>query len=354
MTAYSSGSYAGLFGYCIGAVIKNVTVRGEITGGDLTSYAAGIAASVSATVIENCQNYTAVDIKGSNAAGIAGYISDGSTVSSCTNFAAVTGASGVGGIVGVSYTATDVIESCRNTGLITATGGGTSGAGGIAGKLAGKLDGCCSTGSVGGEDRYTGGIVGYASGKNSSSVTSSYNTGSVSSSCDKVNSAVGGLVGYAQYITLENSYNAGAVTAGADFSTGNKGGVVGRLGVAGCAIANCYYLDTSCSDAAAGTDIGGALAMTADALKASGFPDTLGQGAFKSAGYINSGFPVLSWETDAMSLTVTYSGDYTGTDTMPYGGSAELPEAPPGYTYRFVSNGSTWDGETSPPTCTSP
>ena len=128
LEGYSAGSYAGLFGCCTGAMIKNVTVRGEIASSASLSYAAGIVASASGCTIDNCRNYADISISDSNAAGIAAYITDGTTVSGCANSGSITASSGAGGIVGVSYTAADLIKNCENTGTVTATGGGTNGA----------------------------------------------------------------------------------------------------------------------------------------------------------------------------------------------------------------------------------
>ncbi|MBR5152553.1 MAG: leucine-rich repeat protein [Clostridia bacterium] len=44
------------------------------------------------------------------------------------------------------------------------------------------------------------------------------------------------------------------------------------------------------------------------------------------------------------TYTVTYVGDYTGTDTVIHGGSVSLPENPEGYTYMFTADGRMWDG----------
>ena len=101
MTAYNAGSYAGLFGYCVGAEIKNVTVRGTVTGQSSTAYAAGIVSYASGCVIENCVNRAIVNASGTGAAGIAAYICDGTAVTGCVNRADISGTTGVGGIVGI-------------------------------------------------------------------------------------------------------------------------------------------------------------------------------------------------------------------------------------------------------------
>lgn len=340
-----SGSYAGLFGCISGAVVKNVTVRGSISGTDALSYAAGICASASASTIQNCRNYADISIGGANAAGIASFISDGTTISSCLNLANITGSSGVGGILGISYTASDLVGNCENRGEIKASGGGTSGAGGIAGKICGTVSSCVNSGSVKSDDRYTGGLVGYSSGKNSASVLNSYNTGNVSGDCSKVNASIGGLVGYAQYITLRNCYSTGSVTNGPDFATNNIGAVIGRIGTSNCNYINCYYLSNSCAFAVAGVSDSSVVSMQTTEMKTADFASALSRAVFANSIYINNGYPILKWQTDKPVCTVTFTGDYSGSLTVFSGEDVELPSAPSGYAYSFTASGKTWTGK---------
>ncbi|MDR3311268.1 MAG: S-layer homology domain-containing protein [Oscillospiraceae bacterium] len=228
MTAYNDGSYAALFGYCSGAVIRNVTVSGTATGTAASSYAAGIAAYASGSRIENCVNRAAVTASGIGAAGIAAYICDGTTVTDCSNRGAVAGKTGVGGIVGISYTAGDKTERCVNYGAVSAAGDGTYGTGGIVGRLAGTVGQCSNYGAVTGGDRYTGGIAGYTTAKNASTVRDSLNAAAVSSSCAHGNASLGGLVGYAQYLALSNCKNSGSAVRGGAFTSANYGDLIGR------------------------------------------------------------------------------------------------------------------------------
>ncbi len=44
-------------------------------------------------------------------------------------------------------------------------------------------------------------------------------------------------------------------------------------------------------------------------------------------------------------FTITYTGDYTGTDTAYYEGNVTLPTPPYGYTYSYTADGKQWDGK---------
>ncbi|MDR1821046.1 MAG: S-layer homology domain-containing protein [Oscillospiraceae bacterium] len=230
MTAANDGSYAGLFGYCDGAVIKNLAVEGTVSGTASSAYAAGIASYAVKTSLENCINRAAVSAGGAYCGGIAAYIGEGSTVSGCANRGAVSGTTGVGGIAGISYTGSDVITSCVNYGKVTSAGNGTNGTGGIAGKLAGAVLTCANYGEVVSQDRYTGGIAGYTMTKNQSAIKDTLNAANVSSGSGTSLAALGGIVGYAQYLTLTNSKNTGAVTKAAGFTSSYYGSIIGQIG----------------------------------------------------------------------------------------------------------------------------
>lgn len=230
MTAYNNGSYAGLFGCCVGATIKNVTVRGTVTGEAVTAYAAGIVSYASGSTIENCVNRAVINASGTGAAGIAAYISDDTIVMDCVNRGDISGTSGVGGIVGICYSTGDVIENCFNYGEINASGDSNYGSGGIAGRLAGTMTGCGSFAAIASADRYTGGLVGYATARNSSEIINSVSTGDLSSACANQTAAVGSAVGYAQYLTFGNVKATGSVSTGASFKSSNKGGLIGLEG----------------------------------------------------------------------------------------------------------------------------
>ena len=230
MTAWNDGSYSGLFGCCVNASIKNVRVIGTVKGEASASYAAGIAAFASGCTIENCAADADITADGTHAGGIVAEISDGAAVKNCFSYGKVSGISGVGGIVGVSSTGTDSIVGCANFGDVRASGSDTYGVGGIAGRLAGKIDSCVNKGAVTGADRYTGGLAGYATTRYTSVITLSQNTGAVYSNADNANAAIGGLVGYAQYLSCGGCSNKGAAKIGSSFVSPSKGELIGKAG----------------------------------------------------------------------------------------------------------------------------
>lgn len=198
MRAYNDGSDSALFGCVSGAGIRDLTVCGSTEGKAAASYAAGVLAYADASVIQNCTAYVDVTAAGTHASGLAAYICNGTTVESCASYGAVSGASGVGGLVGVSYSGEDKIENCANFGAVTSTRSGTYGTGGLAGRLAGTITKSVNYGAVTSADRYTGGLAGYTTARNKTTVTLCRNEGSVSSSSTDERAATGSLVGYAQ------------------------------------------------------------------------------------------------------------------------------------------------------------
>ncbi|MDY3929543.1 MAG: S-layer homology domain-containing protein [Clostridia bacterium] len=131
----STLSYQGLFGIINGAVIKNLTVEGDVASSN--NYIGGIVGKIQQGTVENCGFSGSVTTtrNGGYAGGIAGYAGNGATqtavIKGCVNNADVTGATKgtVGGIMG--YAKYTDITDCYNTGSIK----GASRAGGIAGQL---------------------------------------------------------------------------------------------------------------------------------------------------------------------------------------------------------------------------
>lgn len=136
-------------------------------------------------------------------------------------FGCVSGASGVGGIVGVSYSGEDKIENCANFGAVTGMKSGTYGTGGLAGRLAGTLTKSANYGAVTSADRYTGGLAGYTTARNKTTITLCRNEGAVASTNTDERAAAGLLVGYAQNLIWGGC--AGAADAAAlDVGGGTK------------------------------------------------------------------------------------------------------------------------------------
>ena len=230
MTAWNDGSYSGLFGCCYNALINNITVIGTVENEASSSYAGGIAAYASESIIENCTVNADIVVKGTHAGGIAAEISDGTSVRNCFNYGDITGISGIGGIVGVSATGTDSITECANFGDIKALGSETYGVGGIAGRLAGRVEACVNKGDINSADRYTGGIAGYTTTRYTSAITLSKNTGDIYVDSNNENAGAGGLVGFAQFLSYGSGENTGKVTKGRAFVSTHIGEMIGRAG----------------------------------------------------------------------------------------------------------------------------
>ena len=146
---------AGLFGTAKDATIRNVVVRGNVTG---TDNAAGILAKAKTTActIENCGNEAVVNViksGGGYAGGILGYAITSTTVTNCYNSGAVTSKgntsySRASGIVGyLSGNGSAKITTCYNTGKVTSDGYAAGVFGGYGGFSLTVSD-CYNTGSI--------------------------------------------------------------------------------------------------------------------------------------------------------------------------------------------------------------
>jgi len=109
----------------------------------------------------------------------------------------------------------DVDSVIKNVGLTNASVTGANGVGGLVGINFGTISNSYAASPVSGT-HYVGGLVGY----NSGTITNSYATGNVTGTGDYV----GGLVGANEFGTISNSYASGSVTGTFD----NVGGLVGR------------------------------------------------------------------------------------------------------------------------------
>ena len=180
---YSKGS--GLFEEAENAVIKDVIIKNAliIPNDDDTGAVCGTAIN---SVISGCSFYGIISVKDnvSHTGGIVGCIIGG-TLSRCTNYGDVLGLTKVGGIVGISGCC--LMELCKNEGSVYGAnyvGGiagdhGTASIGGIPVNEQFKLYGLCNKGKVKASNSYAGGIAGYLSINESSTMSCSYNTGEI-------------------------------------------------------------------------------------------------------------------------------------------------------------------------------
>ena len=224
-------NYQGLFGYIdVNGVVKNVTVKGRVTG---NYFVAGIAGLNKGTV-QGCNNDCVINGSGNYTGGIAGESEDGKILN-CCNTGNVTGSASsdmTGGIVGgnvANFGGGSEVKDSSNTGTVK----GNKTVGGIVGgnSSGSTVTNCYNSGNVSGTGTIIGGVVGrnYNSG---SAVTDCGNSGNVSGESNNV----GGVVGYSEDrdTTVTNCYNTGEVSGAS-----NVGGVVG-YNYNGSKVTNCY------------------------------------------------------------------------------------------------------------------
>ena len=237
--------YAAFFGAIDGGTVKNLSVYGSVN----SKNAAGVVARVDGnSSVINCHNYATVTapsigkaggvicltnaaaisvqdctnsgtVRGgdSGTAGIVGYANAGVTISDCSNFGNIGDASCrySGGIVGFATgdNATGSITKCSNSGIIVAH----EECGGIVGIITGSqnVSDCTNTQSVNGTDTaFSGGIVGGFAGGTIKDCT---NTASVHGKF------AGGVVGSAQKGVIENCSGGTAAITSPAFVLGFTG-----------------------------------------------------------------------------------------------------------------------------------
>ena len=154
----SSGYGHGLFGYALGASIRNLTLADCAVSG--AQFVGGIVGYASQSTISDCTVSGTVS-GSSSVGGIAGFISGAEgkkgSIVNCINRASVSGTGGsIAGVAGqVSYAN---IENCFNAGTVT----GNDCIGGVAGQIvnsAAILRNCCNVGVVT-SSKYGGGVAG--------------------------------------------------------------------------------------------------------------------------------------------------------------------------------------------------
>jgi hypothetical protein len=195
------------------------------------------------------------------------------------------------------------------------------------------------------EDGWGGGLIGFAAGSSTIRpiINSCY---SISIVKGNKKSKVGGLIGYATYLTINNCYSRSHIEKTAGNGGGNNnyfGGLVGQLD--NCTMLNCYSAPTFFSATNNfGLLVGGASNSTitnsyyCDSLSANGynsigsaksiskmktgcFPTYLNNSQspvvwFKAKRQVNWGYPVLSWQKLSDGITPAgFEGNCLGYDT---------------------------------------
>ena len=231
-------TYAGLFGAVTNGTVKNLTVenvkiRAEYDIG-------GVAGYLENTTISNC--HTSGEISGDDLMGYGGVVGSayGSYILDCHSTCKINGTSSVGGVAG-NLSNSSTMKNCYSTGEISGSGS----VGGVVGSFNGKLSYCYSTGNVTGGGNEIGGIVGSLDG---GSVSNCYSTGDVIGY-----NVVGGVAGYVSNTgSVSNCYSTGKIIGNPD----RVGGIAGYVDweyVSGT-VSNCVALNPSVN--ATGTYVG--------------------------------------------------------------------------------------------------
>ena len=249
---YNHGDVVGLGGSYVGGVIGNVYLgmkkcsnTGSVQG---SSFVGGVAGE-SGGDVENCSNSGFVE-GSSYVGGIIGNDSSSTEIKYCVNTASISGMSNVGGIVGRSECPFDWnIESCYNTGSITAT---EDQVGGIVGYCDSRnIKNCYNSGNVIGRS-YVGGIVGTIQlgtvGLKHRFLSNCYNSGSIKCSSSGVGGIVGNVERYYKNSVIVNCFNLGKAS-----SSVNGAAVGGIVGMGSSTISSCYY-GYNCSSSVGGVN----------------------------------------------------------------------------------------------------
>jgi hypothetical protein len=213
----------GLFGF-VGqqyppfALITNVYLENvDVTGSNSVGGLVGTTYSFSEIV----NSYVGGSVSGTNfVGGLIGYAIDYVSISNSYTTGSVSGADVVGGLVGISKTFSPISNSHS-----TSSVSGTNAVGGLIGYIQynSEVSNSYAAGSVTGTNNI-GGLVGFAAFD--SDVSDSYATGSVTGT-----SSVGGLVGYAiEQSDISNSYATGNVISSSNAAGGLVGAVLGMFG----------------------------------------------------------------------------------------------------------------------------
>ncbi|MCR3906505.1 MAG: InlB B-repeat-containing protein [Tenericutes bacterium] len=216
----------GLIGFSSNKVdITNTINQAEVVG--LSDYVGGLVASSKNLYIKDSYNQGYV-YGNSYVGGIIGYV-ENINMNNTHNIGMIdTYFSNAGGLIGeVRYTA--LITNSSNFGDVNvlAVGYAVYRIGGLVGSLyydsITNIEDSFNEGSITGYDHYVGGLVGAAESRSKVNIFRSYNSGNVSNKGN--GSIVGGLIGGANDLNIEDSFNSGNVTA----SSSVAGGLVGSV-----------------------------------------------------------------------------------------------------------------------------
>lgn len=228
----SSTGYAGFFGYCSGATIKDLTLSGKFTT-DTQNYSGILSGRIFNGTISNCKTYGSLTTESHFVGGIAGSVSY-TKISDCSNYADVTGYSSSGGIIGVCSQST-LIYNCANYGSVTSPN--YPSVGGVVGSSTdSNIYNSCNYGVIQSSSS-VGGIVGLLNPSSSNSfIANCSNAGEVLGWKE----AIGGIIGKNDTgNTVVNCINTGRLGSSISYLTAPLGGI---CGVNAATVRNCYWL----------------------------------------------------------------------------------------------------------------
>ena len=291
--ADKGGNYAGLIGMMGSTgVIRNLSVEikedGKVEANNDSSFAGGLVA-YSRGEITDCT--VTGNISGRNyVGGVVGYLT-GATIKNCHSYGTIKGSGTyIGGIVGKADSCN--ILDCSSSGIFSSKG---SYIGGLVGySNLNTIEKCSTSGRVFGQDNYIAGLVGGSNGgvlrtSNSSADVFIFSNGSY----------MGGLVGYAGGITIDQCYATGKIAG-----NNPRGGLIGGL-----------YSSTLTNSFASGNVKGGCGLIGETSYSnirnvySTGSSST---GLFNNSSYMN--FEFNFWDVQTSGTTNGYGG--TGKTTL--------------------------------------
>lgn len=239
------------------------------------------------------KGYTIIGITGEN--GLADCIGPNGVIKNLTVDVNIANSANIGGIANTSK---GLVENCLCMGQVSTSSNYCSSAGIVGRAMTGNtVRGCVNRASISNTtNSYAstlslGGIVGYTYG----TVENCYNAGELSTKVDRpTNKGIGGIAGQAQATaTIINVYNIATVT-------GPEAGIGGIVGIAKGMVSNAYCLVGTAPNAIATTNDGASVeyeVMTREQMLNTSFVSALGESFCADYSNINSGFPVLTWQS---------------------------------------------------------
>lgn len=249
-----------------GSTICNLTISDSLIQATGSANYTGAVVGDCCGLLENCHVTDTVKIKGQKyVGGVVGELDNGCSTSKCSNAGSVEGTEYVGGIAGRIYSnLSNALSESYNIGSVT----GNNHLGGITGTL------------------YNGGTI-----------SDCYNAGNVTSTAEK--GSAGGLIGTLRSGSVKNTYQAGTVTAS------SAGSIAGDLDFASGQKTFDTVFALQCALEFIGDDLGytvqngEAVYKTEKELKVSA--SYLGDKFADDSKDINSGYPILKWQSSASS-----------------------------------------------------